>query len=234
MAALSKLQNLNLCVLLLLVAAAVASCGGRTPQAAMLSDASGDDRTIPPSKDDASGQGDSGSSSSSGSSTGGQSSGGNAGGATSSGIASSSGSSSGLAGSSSSGASSSSGIGSSASSSGVGGDAGFPTPFSPLTPGMGPGANCPPTCDPGTLCVDDTVQKVCAKACSTNLDCPGSDCCTLLSDGSKACVATLWSGPMPGQLCLCTYGSHCPDGALSCAPAVDNLGNPTGPEVCHQ
>jgi hypothetical protein len=206
--------------LCLAVATAAASCGGRTPGFPALADASGDDQTY---GDDGATGSSSGVFSSSGFST-------SSSGFSSSGFGSSSGfSSSGFSSTSSSGFSSSTSSSGFSSSSG---SVGFPSPFFALTPGVGDGASCPPTCDRGSVCIDDTVQKVCAKRCTDGSACPASaPCCTLLSDGSGACIGVGSTGNWPGQQCRCVSSLFCP-GPQVCTPALDNAGNPTGPNVC--
>jgi hypothetical protein len=88
------------------------------------------------------------------------------------------------------------------------------------------GANC---CDVGSKCVDPgTGQKTCAFDCTSSSQCPtASRCCTLLIDGTGACLA---SGSSTNQQCRSTTGSECASG--SCAPALDLSANPVGPYVC--
>lgn len=119
-------------------------------------------------------------------------------------------------------------------------DAEFPSPF--IHEDSGSGSTCPPAqqcygacCDTGAVCIDTGVAKTCARSCTDVFGCTAdTDCCTLLSDGSGACLPVGVSGPLPGQQCLCTVGTSggCAASRPVCAPAKDNLGNPTGPNVC--
>jgi hypothetical protein len=81
--------------------------------------------------------------------------------------------------------------------------------------------------------VDNMVQKVCALACTNTFQCQSGACCTLLSNGTGACIQGGGHGQWPGQLCLCggPGGATC-NAPQVCSPAKDNAGNPTGPNVC--
>jgi hypothetical protein len=124
-----------------------------------------------------------------------------------------------------------------------GGDGGFPSAFARVGGSdAGLAFGCPSAqwcygscCDPTAVCVDNGTQYACAKVCTNIYDCPASTagCCTLLVDGTGACISMGARGAMPGQQCICA-GGPCPGGPMNntCAPAADNAGNATGPDVC--
>jgi hypothetical protein len=109
-------------------------------------------------------------------------------------------------------------------------DARFQSGYSPLDLAD----NCPSSCDTTSVCVDDGVEKTCAKSCRDNFDCPASmDCCTILTDGTGACLDVGSTGLMPGQHCLCAPSGPMGSGCQGpCSPALDTSGHPTGPDVC--
>lgn len=86
---------------------------------------------------------------------------------------------------------------------------------------------CPTKCcDAGATCVDDGLGNLaCKKTCTTSSQCPTTQCCELLKDGTGVCAAGTGD-----NLCRCSTGAEC--STKACAPNIDTQGNPVGPYVC--